>query len=242
MKLTIAIIISFFCMHIIAQDSLYLPSSKGELIHHTYYDLDYSELHEQAFWVAYTLRKEDVFIKRERTDDFRQDTFVSTGSAELEDYKGSGYDRGHLAPAADMKHDSISMSESFYMSNMSPQLPAFNRYIWKYLEDTVRTWAIDNHSIFVVTGPVLSDSLGTIGPNRVTIPSFYYKVIYDYVEPEIKAIGLVLPNCKGEGPFSKYAVSIDSIEILTGIDFFPNLCDSLENLIESKFEIDKWFK
>jgi endonuclease G len=90
-----------------------------------------------------------------RKDNFRSDPKVKTGSAALSDYKGSGYDRGHLAPAADFKWSATAMSESFYMSNMSPQVPGFNRGIWKNIESTVRNWAVENDEIYIVTGPVL---------------------------------------------------------------------------------------
>lgn len=158
---------------------------------------------------------------------------IPTGSAESGDYKGSRYDKGHLAPAADMAWDSTAMCESFYMSNMSPQLPAFNRGIWKRLEDQVRDWAIENQEIWIVTGPVLRDDLPTIGTNHVSVPEYFYKVIIDIKEPDFKGIGFILPNKGSKEPLTAFAVTIDSVEALTGLDFFPGLPDSLEKLIES---------
>ena len=119
---------------------------------------------------------------------------ISTGSASLPDYKGSGYDRGHLAPAGDMKWSTTAMSESFYMSNMSPQEPSFNRGIWNRLESQVRRWAIDNGSVYIATGGVLTDGLKTLGSNSVSVPQYYFKVILDYQEPDIKGIGFIIPN------------------------------------------------
>ena len=211
-----------------------------QIVHHSNYTLNYSEQHEQAEWVAYTLSSSDVYGSVGRTNDFRADPKVKTGSASLSDYKGSGYDRGHLAPAGDMKSTYTAMSESFYMSNMSPQKPGFNRGIWKKLEGNVRNWASDNGEIYVVTGPILSGSYPSIGSNQVSIPNYYYKVILDYKEPEIKGIGFVLPHQKSSSSIQSFAVTIDEVERKTGIDFFHTLPDDVEEQIESNLAIDKW--
>ena len=211
-----------------------------QIVHHSNYTLNYSEKHEQAEWVAYTLSSSDVYGSVGRTNDFRADPKVKTGSASLSDYKGSGYDRGHLAPAGDMKSTYTAMSESFYMSNMSPQKPGFNRGIWKKLEGNVRNWASDNGEIYVVTGPILSGSYPSIGSNQVSIPNYYYKVILDYKEPEIKGIGFVLPHQKSSSSIQSFAVTIDEVERKTGIDFFHALPDDIEEQIESNLAIDKW--
>jgi len=175
-----------------------------------------------------------------RTNDFREDYKVKTGSASLLDYKGSGYDRGHLAPAADFKWSSTAMSESFFMSNMSPQHPSFNRGIWKKLEGSVRNWADDNSEIYVVTGPILTSSNSTIGYNGVSIPNYYYKVILDYHEPELKGIGFILPNQKSSRSLQSFAVTIDEVERRTGINFYHSLPDKIEEQIESNIDIGKW--
>ncbi|MBI4722685.1 MAG: DNA/RNA non-specific endonuclease [Candidatus Stahlbacteria bacterium] len=213
----------------------YLPAytSQDDIVKHTAYTLKYNEPYEQAEWVAYKLTAERVKGIAKRTDDFRSDPMVKTGSAELSDYKNSGYDRGHLAPAGDMKWSETAMYESFYMSNMSPQMPGFNRGIWKKLEDQVRDWAVENEEIYIVTGPILEAGLSTIGKNKVGVPNYFYKVILDYKKPEFKGIGFVLPNQSSQYPLESYTVSIDSVEALTGIDFFPAIPDSLENVIES---------
>jgi len=218
----------------------YLPTSTtNQIIEHTYFILSYSERNEQAEWVAYELTKSRVYGEVSRTDNFREDPLVKTGSATLNDYKGSGYDRGHLAPAGDMKFSKTAMSESFYMSNMSPQIPGFNRGIWKKLEGQVRIWAVENEHIYIVTGGILSSKIGSIG-NSVTIPKYYYKVILDYKEPGIKAIALILPNEKGTKQLDEYVVTIDRVENLTGIDFFPALPDDLENKLEADSDPSKW--
>ncbi len=209
-----------------------LPDSRT-IIRHFAYTLEYSEEHEQARWVEYHLTAEMTRGSWKRCDHFRADPMITSRPAEPEDYKGSGYDKGHLAPVADMAWDSTAMCESFYMSNMSPQLPAFNRGIWKRLEDQVRDWAIENQEIWIVTGPVLKDSLPTIGASHVSVPEYFYKVIIDIKEPDFKGIGFILPNKGSKEPLMAFAVTIDSVEALIGFDFFPGLPDSLEQLIEA---------
>ncbi len=209
-----------------------LPNEK--IISHTGYSFVYSEEHEQAKWIAYELTKEETNSLFERTDKFLVDPMVSTGTAENSDYLKSGYDKGHLAPAADMGWSAVTMKESFYLSNMSPQLPGFNRGVWKRLEELMRSWAIDNKAIYIVTGPLLSKGLPAIGSNGVSIPNYYYKVILDYTQPEIHAIGFVLPNSSSSASLSTFAVSIDEVERQSGIDFFPALPDDQETKLEKE--------
>ncbi len=215
-----------------------LPNEK--IISHSGYSLVYSEEHEQAKWIAYELTKEETNSLFERTDKFLVDPFVSTGTAENSDYADSGYDRGHLAPAADMGWSATAMKESFYFSNMSPQLPGFNRGVWKRLEELMRSWAIDNSAIYIVTGPILTSGLPTIGGNRVSIPNYYYKVILDYTQPEIKAIGFILPNASSSSSLNTFSVSIDEVENATGIDFFPTLPDDQEIALEKEHCTSCW--
>jgi endonuclease G len=214
--------------------------SHGAVISHVAYTLEYNETHEQASWVAYVLTKEKTVRVAERTNKFLSDPMVKTGSADNGDYAKSGYDRGHLAPAADMGWSAKTMAESFYFSNMSPQVPAFNRGIWKQTEELVRTWAIAYDSLYVVTGPVLNGNLPTIGSNHVSIPNYYYKVILDYHRPEVKAIGIIMPNAPSSESIQHFAVSVDSVEHLTGIDFFPLLNDVEELKLEKQLCIPCW--
>lgn len=219
----------------IATDKLEIPAHKGQRItQHLAYTLLYNELHEQAAWVAYQLTKKETIRVYERSNDFNEDPLISTGTATDFDYKRSGYDRGHLAPAADMGWSATAMRESFYYSNMSPQDPGFNRGVWKRLEEQVRDWAWENEAIYVVTGPVLSSKLPKIGSNGVSIPAYYYKVILDYSKPSVKAIAFLLPNKSSTLGIQSYAVSINEVEKLTGIDFFPILPNVQEEQLESQ--------
>ena len=206
------------------------PISGEQIIRHTGYVLSYNEEYEVPSYVAYELTKDEVLGGGEREDSFKEDKEVRTGSASLADYRGSGYDRGHMAPAADFKWSEDAMSDTFYMSNMCPQDPSFNRGIWADLEAVVRTMAYDNGKVYVVTGPVLTDGpYETIGENEVAVPKQFYKVVLDYTDPEIKAIGFVLPNEGSDRALQSFAMSVDDVEEITGIDFYPRLPDEEES-------------
>ncbi len=205
------------------------------------FTLLYDEEHEQARWVAYELTDEEVFTNvAKRSDNFRPDPQVTTGSATKNDYYKSGYDRGHLAPAGDLGWSAESMSDSFYFTNMSPQDPSFNRGVWKKLEELMRDWAVESGSILIATGPILEDGLPTIGQNGVSIPKQYYKVIIDYQEPLLRGVGFILDNEKSSAPLSSFAVTIDEVEAATGIDFFAALPDLLEEQLESTYNRNDW--
>jgi endonuclease G len=176
-----------------------------------------------------------VFINglAERKNNFKPDPKVSSQSADLSDYRKSGYDRGHLCPAAAMKINQQAMDETFYLSNMSPQQPQFNRGKWKQLEAQVRKWTLKEDTLHVVTGPILTDSLTTIGANKVSVPAYYYKVIYCPNDVP-KMIAFIMPNTKLLQPISAYAVTVDEVELKTGVDFFSALPDAIENELEAK--------
>lgn len=223
------------------RDKFEIPkySTNDVLIMHKGFSLVYNEKHEQASWVAYELTAEETVKSFERSNKFLEDPLVSSGTATDEDYSSSGYDRGHLAPAADMSWSEQTMRESFFYSNMSPQTPSFNRGIWKKLEEKVRDWATEYKQLFVVTGPILSDTLSlSIGINKVTVPRYYYKVLCDTLNK--KGIGFVLPNSASSLPLNSFAISIDSVEVLTGINFFPTLSKKDEVIYEKQVCIECW--
>ncbi|MDC1106658.1 DNA/RNA non-specific endonuclease [Prolixibacteraceae bacterium] len=233
-KLLLSLIVSIGpIVNVFAQDTKYLPKDKsGSVIKHQNYILNYREKYEQPSWVAYELTKTELNKHLKRTDDFRPDPKVKTQSANLTDYKGSGYDRGHLAPAADMAFTSQAMHESFFLSNMSPQHPKLNREQWRELEEQVRRWAKKEGKVYVVTGPVLKPGLRIIGKNKVAVPNYYYKIIYDLTPPQ-KVIAFLMPNKECPKGFMAYQTSIDNIEKVTNIDFFSELPDSKENKLEA---------
>ena len=217
------------------------PVAGEQIIEHMGYTLSYNEENEVASWVAYELTRNEVLGTSERADDFREDPMVITGSATLSDYRSSGYDRGHLAPAADFKWSDDAMSDTFYMSNMTPQEPSFNRGIWADLEAVVRNMAYDEGTIYVVTGPVLTDGpYKTIGENKVSVPKNFYKVVLKYDGDNSKAIGFVLENENSDRDIESFALSVDEVEKITGIDFFPLLEDTIEENVERKEDTSDW--
>lgn len=226
------------------EDRFFLPKgSSGQIIHHDYYSLSYNEQNEQSDWVAYELTKASIIlpnVPRER--EFRPDYDVNSQSAFHRDYTNSGYTRGHLAPAGDMAFNSEAMKQSFYMSNMSPQIEEFNGGIWRELEENVRDWAYKNEKIYIVTGPALNRGvLQKIGENKVSVPKYFYKVVLDIQSPGLKGIGFIIPNEMSDNPLSEYAVTIDSVESFTGFDFFSDLmAEELEVEIESNINIKDW--
>ena len=202
----------------------YMPTSTtGQIVEHQYYTLSYSEKHEQPEWVAYEITRERLNNKvADRTDNFRPDPKVKTKSAAPSDYRRSGYTRGHLAPAGDMGFSERAMSETFYMSNMSPQERSCNMGVWRELEEQARDWGRKYKHLYIVTGPILTEpKIETIGRNKVTVPKNYYKIILDVTEPEYKGIGFIIPNALSDEHLTEYAVTIDEVEDITGIDFFP---------------------
>ena len=221
--------------------SLGLPSQADTIIDRLGYALGYIEYHEQAAWVIYKLTAKEATIKNaQRTNKFLSDPEIPTGSATTGDYRRSGYDRGHLAPAADMAFSGQTMADSFFMSNMSPQKPAFNRGIWKRLEEQVRQIAIREKAIYVVTGPILpKKKTVTIGANQVTVPTHYYKVIFDLTPPR-KMIGFILPNEGSDRQLEDFAVTVDVVEKATGLDFFSALPKAVQERFESTISISAW--
>ncbi len=242
--------------HQLAHVGLPETASCDEVIYHTAYALVYDESHEQAKWVAHMLLPDVATGTEGRTNDFRPDPLIKSGSAEDADFalkikttegktktEGFGYDRGHLAPSADFRYSKKALSESYFYSNMSPQLPGLNRGRWADLEDAMRSACIaHNAPLFVVTGGVLHANLQKLeqGKNQVSIPEYYYKVILDLEHQE--AIGFIMPNKKCEHPLTHYVCTIDSVEKVTGLNFFCKLNDQDEHILESTAHLAYWIQ
>jgi endonuclease G, mitochondrial len=239
---TFSAFILFSKFTVCLSQSAYTPflTDSAAYIDHSCFELEYSETHEQAKWTYHLLTREMTRANTERSDRFLVDSKVKTNSATDADYKGSGYDRGHIVPAADMAFSEECMNTSFYYSNMSPQVPSFNRGIWKKLETLVRYWAFAYDSIHIVSGPILQDSLPSIGPNQVAIPEYYFKALLVYQKNDKRAIGFILPNASSSQNLEAFAISIDEIERKTGLNFFHSLDDRIENELESTISLDQW--
>lgn len=234
-----------------------LPETKPgeEVICHSAFCLVYDEGHEMAKWTAHIISREIINGAVSRTNDFRVDSLIVTGSSEEVDYflkiekddgtfkyDGFGYDRGHLAPSADFRWSPVALSESYFYSNMTPQLPDFNRKIWADIENFVREYVYENPNtdVFVVTAPVLRDDLPkqTRSKNNVSIPEYHYKIAVDFETK--KGIAFLVSQNELNLPIESYVVSIDSIEKITGINYYPHLSAEDKDLIESRAEISKW--
>ena len=211
------------------------------LIKHKGYYAAYSTLHKQPYWVSHIVPKDILYGSYTRNDGFIMDSLYLK-TADSTDFFGSGYDRGHLAPAADFRWNKEAMRESFYYTNIAPQDKDFNRGTWAKLETKVREFAIDADELYVVTGVVLNNKLAKIpqGSYDVSVPKYFYKIVYDLKTP--KAIAFLMPNKNIVYNLDKYIVSVDSIEQLTGIDFLPILDNQTENKIESNSDIYDWDK
>jgi len=218
------------------------PSENPVLLCRTGYILSHNAEHKVADWVAFHLTSERAEGECERSEDFRADKDLPAGQrSELKNYKNSGYDRGHLAPAASMAWNEYVMSESFLLSNMAPQIGiGFNRHIWKKLESLVREWATEREELYVVTGPIyISSEIENIGDNKVSIPTHFYKVIFD--PSSIEAIAFILPNkYLKTKDLPTFITSIDDVEEKTGLDFLPLLKDNIENNIEAVIQPEMW--
>jgi len=209
-------------------------------INHYAYSLCYDEGTEQAKWVAYDIKESDMVANCKRKDCFTPDTMVSSQTAGDRDYKIRGYDRGHLVPAGDMLRNKRVMRESFYYSNISPQLPSFNRGIWKKLEMKIREWVNRYGRLYITCGPVFSNSYNKIGEDSVAVADYFFKTILVDNSKEKFCIGFLFPHIKCKGDIFNYAVTVDSVEIVTGIDMYPKLPNRIEKEIESKYSIALW--
>lgn len=214
-----------------------------QIIQHEGYTVSYNADYRIANWVAYVLTdKEARSDKAERQNKFVVDPLVKGASATNEDYTRTGYDRGHLAPAGDMKWSEKAMRESFYLSNITPQKPGLNRGIWKELEEQIRLWARENGAVLIATGPVIPDEeLNRLGKNRVGVPRQFYKVLCMVVNNQLEGVGFLFENRDyGTTPLRQMMVPIDSVEQVTGIDFFPALPDDEERQMEATVHTDLW--
>lgn len=214
-----------------------MPNGKqGQVIQRTGYTLAYDKKTKTPQWVAWELTKEETKGNHERTDKFLPDPNVEGAKVVTTDYTSSGYDRGHMAPAGDMKWSKKAMEESFYMSNICPQIHHLNTGDWNELEANTRKWARRYGSVYVTCGPIYNGSRRTqyIGKNRVKVPDAFFKVILIQSPKKTCALGFFFENEAGQRPLNEYLVSIDYLEQTTGIDFFPALPDELENVLEAE--------
>lgn len=234
------------------------PVSKNDLEIRDYkgYVVGFNCEYKMAAWTFHILSPDSIFERNKRTNNFKMDNSISCGTAKETDYflktenednkvkyKSMGFDRGHLVPSADLCWSLEAMRETYYYSNITPQRPEFNQKSWASLESLVRTIVDEeNNPLYILTGPVLSKALEVNyeSENKIKIPNFHYKIIADLSMDHPRGMAFLMPNEKCDLPPSKYVVSIDSIERLTGLDFFSLINDTLELKIESKSDFFAW--
>ena len=210
------------------------------ILYRTAYTTNYDKHNKIPKWVAWHLTSNHTSGEQRRLSNFIVDEDVPTPRAELVDYKGSGYDRGHMCPAGDNKWGFQPMRESFYLTNICPQNSNLNCGDWNELEIQCRAWANKYGDIYIVCGPILyKGKHETIGPNKVTVPEAFFKVIL-CMKGKPKAIGFIYKNVRCNNSLSYYVNSIDQVERITGFDFFPSLPDDIENEVEATCNINEW--
>ncbi|WP_300700361.1 DNA/RNA non-specific endonuclease [Bacteroides sp.] len=222
-----------------------LKSMPEQILHRKGYTVSYNKDMKIPNWVAWELSPEKLVERESRTDKFLPDPDLPQDEAvTTNDYKGAGMDRGHMCPAGDNRWHWKAMQESFYMTNICPQNHNLNRGDWKELEEACRKWAQAEGKIYIVCGPILyQQKHRTIGKqHRVTVPEAFFKVILCTTSTPPKAIGFIYKNASGNHPLDSYVNSVDEVERITGIDFFPALPDEVEDKVEATYNLSLWTK
>ena len=226
-------------------DQLELPQLTtpvaSQQIAHQGYTVSYNTVWRLPNWVAYQLTVQEVAGDVPRAEHFYEDPLLLGPQATNNDYKKSGYDKGHMAPAADMKWSETAMRESFYFTNICPQLHNLNAGVWQDFEDRVREWAVQYGHAYVACGPVVKENkLGTIGPNSVVVPDGFYKVVLVDNNGNYEAVGMLFDHVSGRKKLKSYLCTVDSVEKVTGIDFFCRLSSNVQQRIESTVNYSIW--
>ena len=212
-----------------------------QIIEHLAYTVSYNHDWLIPNWVAYELTSQEVSGEEQRSNHFAPDPLVQGKPVVTKDYSNSGYDRGHMAPAGDMKWSEQAMKESFYMTNMCPQNHSNNAGDWKDLEELARDLAQKYKSLYICCGPIVTDTTNTISTRHIVVPQAFYKVfLRQKKDGSWTGIGFIMPNASGNRPLMTYMHSVDEVEQLTGIDFFYHLPDSIEDIIEADYTISDW--
>lgn len=222
-------------------DGIEIPlTPKGlseRVLRHTNYTVSFNPDTNIPNWVAWSITSDELIERESRTNNFQPDPALPAHEAvTTEDYTRSGYDRGHMCPAADNRYHWRAMDESFYMTNICPQNHNLNAGVWSSLEQQCRHWANGDTIVHVICGPILYDVLSPryIGnEHQVRVPDAFFKVVlYGYEQGTPRGIGYIFENKAGKKSLDHYARSIDEVERITGIDFFHLIPDNEEARIE----------
>lgn len=215
--------------------------TQSVMIDYEGFTMSFNPAMHQPNWVAWELTRDESQAEQftRKDADFAPDSNVD-GCAQLDDYRGSGYDRGHMCPAGDMRWSLQGMKDCFLLTNMSPQKNALNAGAWKNLEEKCREWAVRDSALIIICGPVLTDRLTRTIGSGVPVPERYFKVILaPYADP-VRGIAFIMPNSRVNGGMQAAAVSIDDVEEITGFDFFSSLPDDIEAQVEADCNFPRW--
>lgn len=240
------IMISGGCIltHDVDTGRLELPALADDdyLIDYLGYTSSYDMKTKTPEWVAYELTAEETDGRAQRDGKFfRRDDTVLLPQPDDYDYRGSGWTRGHLAPAADFRWSDEAMWETFHFTNCCPQDEDLNNGMWNTLEKKCRSWARKHGKIYIVTGPIKgSNRYGTIGSNRVTVPDAFFKAILMNDGKGYKAIAFIMQNKPQNDNLQGCAMSVDELEKKINLDLFPALEDGQEEVAERTFSLKDW--
>ena len=220
-----------------------LTDRPEQILQRTGYTTSYNSQTKTPNWVAWHLTKTHTYGRNQRASEkFTEDVDVKSPRATDQDYYNSRYDRGHMCPAGDNKWDATAMRQTFLFTNICPQNHGLNKYEWNDLEIKCREWAQQYGAIDIVCGPIFdhADSQQkTVGRNRVWVPDRFFKVVLCR-SGQPKAIGFIFLNAGVKQTMKEAVCSVDEIERLTGIDFFPALDDNVEQRIEAEARLSDW--
>lgn len=210
------------------------------ILHRKNYIVSYNIETKIPNWVVWHLTDEHTDGPYRRLDNFHEELDIPIPRATLDDYRNSGWSRGHMCPAGDNKWDKIAMYESFSLVNVCPQDSRLNSGVWNSVEMDCRKWAKKYGEVYIVCGPVFMNKRHeTIGANEVVVPEAFFKVVL-CLTGEPKAFGIVVRNTEGTKKKDLYYNTVDQVERITGYDFFPALPDDIENRVEAKADINDW--
>lgn len=213
---------------------------KQYIIHHGF-ELVYDENARIPEWVGYELTAEEVAGTASRGRHFVPDPDVNGVQGDNVDYRNTGWDRGHMVPAGDMKLDDQMMRESFYFSNICPQNRNLNGGDWRTLEELCRIYAQRYGKVYIVCGPIIGNNMyGRLGPHQIVIPDAYFKVLLVETKKGFESIGFIMNNEAGHKPLTTYVKTVDDVEEITGLDFFSLLPNRIEKKVESTFNLSVW--
>lgn len=209
------------------------------LLRYDAFDVHFNSVHGVANCACYELTANELHGDAERPNEFMADERVK-GCPQPTDYAGSGMDRGHLVPAADLKWNEAALQQSFLLTNICPMTKPLNEGGWAKLEEKVREWAVRDSALLVFSGPIVAKSDTTMAHSRVKVPSRYYKIVMAPCVRPMRVIAFIYPNGHCAGRLEQYAVSVDEVEQATGLDFFPTLPDDQERRLESGVKLEAW--